>query len=271
MRPGRQASEGGVVNDDPIPGGTTVLHRTHPRRLALGLVLSLAVTAAACGDDDETSSDDTTPAATEVSAQACDDYVALGGAMTGDPSAAGGIIEAFEASAPEALADEAATVAATFAAMAEGGEPAFGDPGYQEASAAIADAYVDGCETSAELDVDGVDYGFEGLPEEVDAGRVAIRFTNATEHDEPHELVLFRRMDGVTESVEELLALPEEEAFSKVEMKGVVFADAPGSEATTMVDLEPGSYIALCFIPIGGGEDGPPHFTGGMVAEFDAV
>lgn len=34
---------------------------------------------------------------------------------------------------------------------------------------------------------------------------------------------------------------------------------------------DPGSYIAVCFIPIGGGEEGPPHFTGGMVAEFDVV
>ena len=38
-----------------------------------------------------------------------------------------------------------------------------------------------------------------------------------------------------------------------------------------MLDLEPGRYAAVCFIPIGGGEDGAPHFTGGMVAELEVT
>jgi hypothetical protein len=80
--------------------------------------------------------------------------------------------------------------------------------------------------------------------------------------------VLVQRLPGTDETVDELLALPEDEVFSKVAMAGVVFADAPGAEATSMLDLEAGEYIALCFIPIGGAEEGPPHFTGGMVAEF---
>jgi hypothetical protein len=29
------------------------------------------------------------------------------------------------------------------------------------------------------------------------------------------------------------------------------------------MDLEPGTYFLVCFIPQGGG-DGPPHFMGGM-------
>src|SRR5690606_4951888 len=59
--------------------------------------------------------------------------------------------------------------------------------------------------------------------------------------------------------------------FSKLEVVGVVFADMADQEVDAMFDLDPGSYIAVCFIPIGGGEEGPPHFTGGMVAEFDVV
>src|SRR3546814_13156632 len=97
-----------------------------------------------------------------------------------------------------------------------------------------------------------------------------IRFTNDTEHDEPHEMVLFRRNDGVDDPIEDLLALPEDEVMSKVSMAGVVFADAPGSEAAAMLDLAPGSYVAICFIPTGGAEAGPTHFVGGMVAEFAA-
>src|SRR3546814_20120909 len=84
---------------------------------------------------------------------------------------------------------------------------------------------------ATELVVSGIDSGFEGIPAEIDAGRVAIRFTNDTEHDEPHEMVLFRRNDGVDDPIEDLLALPEDEVMSKVSMAGVVFAAAPGSEA----------------------------------------
>lgn len=250
------------------------MHPSRTRRITLGLALGLAVTAAACGDDDA-SSDDEVPDTTEAAAvapEACDAYVALGGVLMGDPAAAGDVLAEFESTAPESLADDAATVSATFAAMGEGGDPsAFSDPDHVAASAAIADAYFAGCDPVAELDVEGVDYGFEGLPAELDAGRVALRFTNATDHDEAHELVLFRVNDGVTESIDDLLALPEEEAFSKVTPVGVVFADEPGGEVAAVFDLEPGRYAAVCFIPIGGGEDGPPHFTGGMVAEVEVA
>jgi hypothetical protein len=99
---------------------------------------------------------------------------------------------------------------------------------------------------------------------------VGLRFTNETEAGEAHELVLFRKDPGTTETAEELLALPEEESMGKITMAGVVFADQPDQTAVAMYDLEPGQYVAVCFIPVGGGEDGPPHFTSGMVAEFEA-
>jgi len=244
---------------------------SRPRRIAAGLAVAVALTttAAACSDRDDGAARDAKAA--QVSAEACAAYVGLGTAFAGDPSQAGPAFETFETTAPTALTAEARKVASTFRSLSEdGGDPsALSTPAYTNASTAIADAYVEGCDTAAVLDVDGVDYGFEGLPGHVKAGRVAIRFTNATEHDEAHELVLVRRNDGVTESVDELLALPQDEAMSKVQTKGVVMAAKPGTEATTMVDLEPGSYIAVCFVPIGGAEDGAPHFTSGMVAELD--
>jgi hypothetical protein len=76
------------------------------------------------------------------------------------------------------------------------------------------------------------------------------------------------------------LALPEEEVESAVTFAGVAFA-APDAEAFAVVDLEPGSYVMVCFLPVGAtpevmaemeatGEepDGAPHFTQGMVHEF---
>lgn len=234
------------------------------RRLATGLALTLAVTGvlAACGDDDETG----TP-----TAEACDDLTALSGALAGDPGQAGAVIDAFEASAPESLADEAEALGGAYRQLAEGGAPtAFGTPKVAASATAIADAYFDGCDLATVLEVGGVDYGFTGIPATIPAGRVGLRFTNETEHDEAHELVLFRRQPGADEPVEELFALPEEESMAKVAMAGVVFADRPGQEAIGMFDLEPGRYIAVCFIPTGG-EDGPPHLTSGMVAELEAT
>jgi hypothetical protein len=241
------------------------------RALLAGLAVAVAL-AAACGDDDDSASPDPDGSGSaEVTAEACDAYAGVTAAMTGDPAAAGDALARVEATAPAELAEEAAVVVTTLTELFETEDPAvLDDAEYASASAAIGDAYFDGCDAATKLEVTGLDYEFEGLPDRIDAGRVAVRFTNGTEHDEAHELLLFRRLEGTDETVEELVELPEEEIFSKVAMAGVVFVDEPGGESVALFDLEPGSYIAICFIPIGG-EDGPPHFTGGMVAEFDAA
>ena len=74
---------------------------------------------------------------------------------------------------------------------------------------------------------------------------------------------LFKRADGATESIDEVLALPEDELMSKVQFTGVTFG-GPGTTNYVALDLEPGTYFLLCFLPQGGGEDGPPHFMAGM-------
>jgi hypothetical protein len=93
-----------------------------------------------------------------------------------------------------------------------------------------------------------------------------------------HEMALIRFNDDTTETIEELFELPEEEAFSKITMHGASFG-APGDSDTLFVDLEPGRYVIVCFLPVGATPDnmealesgeleGPPHFTQGMVEEF---
>ena len=42
----------------------------------------------------------------------------------------------------------------------------------------------------------------------------------------------------------------------------------PGEGGSTLAELSAGDYAMICFIPVGGGEDGPPHFTQGMIHEF---
>jgi hypothetical protein len=116
------------------------------------------------------------------------------------------------------------------------------------------------------------EYAFDGLPDTLDAGVTSFDLTN--DGAEVHELVLLRKNDGVTETAEELLALPQAEALQKAMLLGVAGPVSDGNPAYVVADLEAGDYIAVCFIPVGTTSmDGPPpegapHFTEGMVQEF---
>jgi hypothetical protein len=246
--------------------------RARVRRAALaGLALAVLAGTAACGDDDEAANE---PQGAEsggkggldgglaISAAACDAYVGFSQALGGDPAALEPAATALTAAMPEGLASTVTTIQQ---AMTSEDPEAMASPEYAEASEQLGGAVFDGCEAT-QLDVTGVDYGFEGLPEEVPAGRVAIRFTNGTEMDEPHEFVLFKRNEGTTEPIEDLLALPQDQAMSKLTMAGMAFAMTPASASVTMTELEAGDYVAVCMLPTDG--DGPPHAMGGMTAEF---
>jgi hypothetical protein len=94
---------------------------------------------------------------------------------------------------------------------------------------------------------------------------------NQSAAGEAHEIGVARIADGVTETVDELLALPEEEVGAKLEFANGAFAPAGGTSGVTM-DLAPGRYLYACFIPTGSIGDqegtGAPHFTAGMFGEF---
>lgn len=115
------------------------------------------------------------------------------------------------------------------------------------------------------VEVTGVEYAFQGIPERLNAGPTTFEFAN--EGKEEHELSIFRINDDVTEPLADILKLPEEEAQSKGRPAGGTFAE-PGDDGYKVVDLEPGRYGVICFIPVGGKEGAPPHFTRGMLAEF---
>lgn len=138
----------------------------------------------------------------------------------------------------------------------------------------------DGPDAAGEtVEVTGVEYEFEGLPATMSSG-TELTFTNGGE--EAHELVLLKIADDEERSAQELLALPQEEAQTLTQMKGVAVAPPGGDgrvvEGALVVD-EPGRYMAICFIPVGTTEmpegppeegeapGGPPHFTRGMFAE----
>jgi hypothetical protein len=148
-------------------------------------------------------------------------------------------------------------------------EAAFNDE-VEDAGNASHEFDLENCDWNA-VDVTATNYKFDGIDAEISAGATSFELTN--EGTELHELVILRKNDDTTETWDELLALPEEEARSKTTFLGQTSA-APGEEyAYAAVDLTAGEYAAVCFIPVGSVDeeteaDGPPHFTQGMKQEF---
>lgn len=132
-----------------------------------------------------------------------------------------------------------------------------------------------------QIEVVGTDYAYSDIGATL-SGPVTFTFKN--EGQDVHELVLVRKNDDVTETFQELLAMPEEASAEKIGFLGVAMA-APGATAPeTLTADQPGQYLMVCFIPQGttsipsmapdasgppqGLGDGPPHFTLGMLREF---
>lgn len=163
--------------------------------------------------------------------------------------------------------------------MLEGGDflALLTDAGLSAAMTAINDHLVSesGC---TEVPLTAVVYGYEGVPDRVPAGPVAIQMAN--DGQELHEAVVFRINDDVTEPEEELLALEPEEAETRATQVAGAFA-VPGQDGATSAELDAGRHAVVCFLPVGatreafaeaiatGAEpEGPPHFSQGMVAEL---
>jgi len=276
------------------------MHRTTGtravRRLVLGgASLALAATMVACGSDDS-GGDDTTAAGTSTAEKSADptDFCeasvdleaafAMGPAVddAAPPEDQQAALEEFSATvepllgevedaAPEEISGTVTDATGIVREALSGGDPStLEGPEFQQADDDIDEYMLAECGYE-QLEATGVDYEYEGIPETVPAGVVAVTFTNAG--TETHELGIVRINDDVTQPVEELLTLPEEEVFSKVTFTGISFAE-PGETDTTFLRMEKGRYGAACFIPQGSLAEvqgaGPPHFTLGMFTEFAA-
>jgi hypothetical protein len=119
-----------------------------------------------------------------------------------------------------------------------------------------------------QVELTGVNYEYEGLPETLPAEVVAVTFHN--EGDELHEVGFARINDDVAEPVEQVLATPLDQLFTKLDFTGLAIAP-PGTADTVFFEFTPGRYGAACFIPQGSKHEtfgtGPPHFTLGMFGE----
>lgn len=202
-----------------------------------------------------------------------------------DPTAIETAIGAAMEAAPEDAAPLLETLVGAF--QESGGE----GPEFAAAYTPVIDWLKANC-GYPELNVSLSEYAFGGVPPELSAGPHIVSAANIGE--EVHEFLVMRINDDVTLSVEELLALPEEEAQTMTTFAGIAFA-FPGEVGYTVLDLTPGRYVALCFLPEGATPEvisqlpeGPPdsaalasappevvavmqaapHFTHGMVQEF---
>lgn len=261
-----------------------------------GAALLMAAALASCGSDDD-GGDDTAAAETSAAeesadpAEFCEASVDLEGAFSmgppideaAPPEEQQAALEEFgatveplladvEETAPEEISEDVTTAAGLVREALSGGDPAaLEGEEFQQADDAIDEYMLAECGFE-QIEATGVDYEYEGLPDSVPAGVVAVTLTN--EGEELHEIGIARINDDVTEPVEQLLTLPEEEVFSKLELKGVTVVE-PGATETTFLRMDEGRYGAACFIPEGTMSMempgmGAPHFTMGMFAEFTA-
>jgi hypothetical protein len=255
---------------------------------------------AACGDDDEDAGTDASDegattteaseeggdlAAASASPEFCEGFHGLDTAFANAPEDPAQL-EAFvteqvdpnvaliEANIPTEVGDSIETMLAGVEELkATGDMAAFQTPEFAAAQGEVYPWLADGCGWQS-LDVTGVDFAFEGVPEELEAGMTVITLENGTESGELHEIALMKLADDADITLDELLALSQEEAQQYLDPEvPPVFAFAmPGQTNGISADLAPGDYVYACFIPTGTTMEaegqGAPHFMEGMAGEL---
>ena len=282
----------------------------HPTRLrgghAAGAAISLATLAAlslaACGKDTKAAStvSPTAASATPVSsaetspsgpppssaaaggtAAACMPFLAIDDEMNKqqpDPAVLTPLFDQLSSAAPAELTEPVGVmVDAAKKMVASNGQDssAFQTSAFVAAQTKVDTWMFDQCSFDAKVKVTTKDFEFDGLPATMKPGKTAFLVTNAG--PESHELDVARKKTGTTDSWQDLVKLPQEQAATKVDQLGGGFVPAVGSSALVVVELTPGDYAALCFIPMGSSMtatgtvtegSGAPHAMSGMVKEF---
>jgi uncharacterized cupredoxin-like copper-binding protein len=114
-------------------------------------------------------------------------------------------------------------------------------------------------EPSADAVMTLVDYGFE-LDRPLTAGRHTIRIENAG--PQPHEVAIVK-MEGGKKPIDFAHWGEKQSGPAPGSLQGGVSAIMPGTHAFIEVDLQPGEYGLICFIP--DTKDGKAHFEHGMI------
>jgi hypothetical protein len=186
------------------------------------------------------------------------------------------LMAAVAAAAPDDVSEPVEAMQTALDEAAAGDPTLVNEPGTFEALAALEGAAYEGCGFT-QVDVTAGDYLYEGVPESVPAGPLAIRITNAG--SEPHIILAIQRAEGNTTPAVELV----DEFFAAVgtggppppSVVGGMAGDPPfalpgGGVGGKVTDLAPGSYVLFC--PIGTlADESVSHYQEGMIAELEVV
>src|SRR5258708_24365167 len=110
------------------------------------------------------------------------------------------------------------------------------------------------------------DYSF-AMPTTIPARLTVMKLVNAG--SQPHQASFGRIKPGVT--VDQVLAAAKQGSsavpylFSVLDFAGGPNAISPHGQQETILNLRPGHYVALCFVPC---PDGMPHYQMGMITPF---
>jgi plastocyanin len=119
----------------------------------------------------------------------------------------------------------------------------------------------------ADLVIDMHDFAFT-IPGELSAGMQTWEVVNHGE--QPHELMLGKIKEGKT--LEDVMTYLQTGQFGPdmpLELMGGAQGMSTGYSTFITYDLEPGNYVALCFIP--DPKTGLPHLALGMISHFTAA
>jgi hypothetical protein len=266
----------------PVISALTPSRPLRHRVLVGAFVIVAALGGVACGDDDnddEAAAPTTTTATSDVTAY-CDAEFTIESYFATDPDVdfetatpqeieaavrtylqgAKPLIDAALPLVPAEIKPQIDVQVAAFNEALAGADPeeVFETPAVSAAEERVHAYDVDNCGWN-QLEVTGTEYAFAGLPDTLEAGRTSIDLTN--NGVELHEIVMLSKNPGVTESWDQILALPQAEGMTKATPQSFTFA-AQGETEYSVVDLPAGDYVAVCFIPQGTtGEETTPETT----------
>ena len=116
---------------------------------------------------------------------------------------------------------------------------------------------------AADVNLAMVDFGF-GVPGFISAGEQVWHLENVA--DQWHEIAMFPLPEGISSVADARAAMASPD---QPDIQPVLFwaPMSPGAEAWITLDLEPGNYLLLCFLPDLNG-DFMPHMDHGMIQVF---
>jgi len=186
-------------------------------------------------------------------------------------------LKRYRNTAPPEIAESVDQAVTTFQ---EEGDDAFEDEAFVALLAEINQFVLDNCDFE-QVTVRMQDYSFEGIPEVLEQGTVAFSLLN--EGEELHE-IHFHRLEGDA-TLDDILSLDHDAAEEEIneiapEIRGTGFAFPGDTDLALVTFKEPGTYVALCSIPVGTTPEaaesdeaagGEPHYVEGMAAVFEVT